>query len=307
MALAGVCAASVAAWLAPLGWPFELFSHFRPQLAVSAGLLAPALAIVRAPRAALLAAGLASLLLLPSAHRLLAAVPAPSCSADPFVVVTANVEFSNDDPRRFLDWLARHPADVIVVQEVTPRWAATLATLDRYPYRRIVPRSDPYGIALLSYWPLETIAAVDLAGDGIPSLEAVARVRGQRVHLLGLHTRWPLTPRLAELRDRALLRAAMLAREHSLPTVAAGDLNLTPDSPVFAQLLRNSGLRDAQAGGGWHPTWMAGFWPLALRVDHQLVSPAVCVEQVQVGPAIGSDHRPVIARYRLPRAEPPQA
>ena len=122
MALAGVCAASAAAWLAPLGWPFELFSHFRPQLAVSAALLVPALAVVRAPRAALVAAGLASLLVLPSAQRLLADVPAPSCGAEPFAVVTANVQYSNDDPRRFLDWLAQHPADVVVVQEVTPRY-----------------------------------------------------------------------------------------------------------------------------------------------------------------------------------------
>lgn len=307
MALGGICAASVAAWLAPLGWPFELFSHFRPQLAVSAALLVPALAVARAPRAALLAAGLASLLFLPSAQRLLADVPAPSCGAEPFVVVTANVQFSNDDPRRFLDWLAQQSADVIVVQEVTPRWAATLATLDRYPYRRMLPRRDPYGIALLSRWPLETIAAVDLAGDGIPSLEAIARVRGQRIHLLGLHTRWPITPRLAHLRDHALMRAAVLAREQRMPTVAAGDLNVTPDSPVFAQLLRASGLRDAQASRGWHPTWMAGFWPLALRIDHQLVSPALCVEQVEVGPAIGSDHRPVVARYGLPQPGSPRA
>jgi endonuclease/exonuclease/phosphatase (EEP) superfamily protein YafD len=44
---------------------------------------------------------------------------------------------------------------------------------------------------------------------------------------------------------------------------------------------------------------MAGFWPLALRIDHVLVTPDLCVERVEVGPSIGSDHRPVIARLRL--------
>jgi endonuclease/exonuclease/phosphatase (EEP) superfamily protein YafD len=307
VALAGVCAGTVAAWLAPLGWPFELFSHFRPQLAVSAALLVPALLFTRAPRAALFATGLAALLFLPSARRLLADVPAPACGTNAFVVVTANVQFSNDDKQRFLDWVASHPADVIVVQEVTPLGAGVLATLGAYPHRRMITRADPYGIAMLSRWPFEKIDAVDLAGDGIPSLDAIVQVNGQRIHVLGLHTRWPITPELARRRDRALLRAAVLAREQSLPTVAAGDLNVAPDSPAFAQLLQTSGLRDAQAGSGWHPTWMAGFWPLALRIDHQLVSPSLCVEQVEVGAEIGSDHRPVIARYRLPRSGPPRA
>ena len=43
LALAGVAAASLAAMLAPLGWPFELFVHFRPQYGVTAALLAPML------------------------------------------------------------------------------------------------------------------------------------------------------------------------------------------------------------------------------------------------------------------------
>ena len=40
LALACVALASAAAWLAPLGWPFELFVHFRPQYGVAAALVA---------------------------------------------------------------------------------------------------------------------------------------------------------------------------------------------------------------------------------------------------------------------------
>ena len=300
VAFAGVCAASLAAWLAPLGWPFELFSHFRLQLAVAAALLVPALLTVRSPRAALLCGALAALLFAPGAARLLADEPAPACAGEALVVATANVEFTNHDTRRLLDWLAANPADVVVLQEVTPEWAAALSKLAQYPHARIVPRKDPYGIALLSRWPLDSVRPVDLADDGIPSLEAVVRVHGQPIHMLALHTRWPITPGLARARDRALQRVAMLAREQTIPSLAVGDLNVSPDSPVFAQLLQDSGLRDVLAGQGWHPTWMAAFWPLALRIDHQFASPMLCIEHAQVGPDIGSDHRPVIASYRLP-------
>ena len=38
--------------------------------------------------------------------------------------------------------------------------------------------------------------------------------------------------------------------------------------------------------------------PLALRIDHVLVSRSLCVERAEVGPPIGSDHRPVVATLR---------
>jgi endonuclease/exonuclease/phosphatase family metal-dependent hydrolase len=81
-----------------------------------------------------------------------------------------------------------------------------------------------------------------------------------------------------------------------------GDFNLSPDSPAFGRLLGQSGLRDALAGPRWQPTWLTGFWPLALRIDHILLSNGVCVEGSSVAESIGSDHRPVTARLRLPAA-----
>jgi endonuclease/exonuclease/phosphatase family metal-dependent hydrolase len=144
------------------------------------------------------------------------------------------------------------------------------------------------------------VSLVDLAGDGLPSIAGVALVGTQRVRFLGMHTRWPVAPSLARLRDEALHGAADLAQATDLPMVMLGDLNVTPDSPAFEQLLHGSALRDALAGGEWRPTWQADFWPLALRIDHILVSPGVCVERASVGPQVGSDHLPVLARLRLP-------
>jgi endonuclease/exonuclease/phosphatase (EEP) superfamily protein YafD len=117
-----------------------------------------------------------------------------------------------------------------------------------------------------------------------------------RIRLLALHTRWPLTPALARARDSALQRAGQLARTSDLPVVLLGDLNLTPDSPVFGRLVEQAGLVDVMQGRGWQPTWLAGFWPSALRIDHILVTRGLCPDQAAVGPSIGSDHRPLVAR-----------
>jgi endonuclease/exonuclease/phosphatase (EEP) superfamily protein YafD len=302
--LGALCLATVLALLAPLGWPFELFVHFRVQYAVAALLLALWFVWRRRRWAVTLSLALAAWHAWPGAERLLAAQATASCAGPAFTVVTANVEFSNEDHAAFLGWLDAHPADLLVVQEVTEAWAEALAPRAAYPHYELLSREDPYGIAVLSRWPLEHVEQVDLAGDGLPSFTGIVRVAGQPVRFLALHTHWPVMPELARARDVSLQAAAALARSDAAPVVLLGDLNLTPDAPVFHRLLEESGLEDVMRGRGWNPTWLAGFWPLALRIDHVLASPALCVEQAEVGLDVGSDHRPVTVRLVLPAASP---
>lgn len=300
--LALLCLGSVLALAAPLGWPFELFAHFRAQYAAGGVVLAVLLAWRRRAAPAVLAVTIALWHVAPGIRSAVAAGDAPACDGASFTVLTANLQYSNRDPEAFLAWLATRPADLVLLQEVTAEWAATLEARSGYAHRLLSPREDPYGIGVLSRAPLESVALLDLANDGLPSIAGTVTVDGQRVRFLGLHTRWPIVPGLAELRDRALVRAAAIAREGSDPLVLGGDLNLTPYAPAYGRLIAESGLADVMQGRGWQPTWNAGFWPLALRIDHLLASPGVCVEHAEVGPAIGSDHRPVIARLRLPKA-----
>ena len=295
--LAGV--ATGLALLAPVGWPFELFAHFRAQYAAAALLLVPFLLWARRRRYAALAAALALFNLWPAIRNVLADEPVADCRGPELTVVTANVRYRNDDPRRFIEWLGSHPADLVVVQEVTAAWAGELARVAAYPHQELFAREDPYGIGVLSRWPLASTERVDFAGDGLPSLVGRLQVGGEDVVFVGLHTHWPVLPRLARARDESLRRAAQAIRGQRSPTIVLGDLNLTPYSPVFRRFLDESGLRDVMDGRRWRPTWQAGFWPLALRIDHVLVPAGVCVQQAEVGPSIGSDHRPVIARLRL--------
>jgi endonuclease/exonuclease/phosphatase (EEP) superfamily protein YafD len=226
---------------------------------------------------------------------------APTCSGDPLRVVTVNAWFMNDDRAALVGWLNRTDADIIALQEITPQWVTALEPLARrYPYRKFMPRDDPYGIALLSRWPFDDVQAVDFAEDGPPSLVAEVEVRGRQLQVIVLHPPWPVTPRLQVARDRALQRAAALALTQPASTVVLGDLNLTPYAPAFGRFVSESGLRDAFAGGAWRPTWQVGFWPLALPIDHVLVPPGSCITATQIGPDVGSDHRPLQVTLRLP-------
>ena len=304
IALIGTAAASLAALLAPLGWPFELFAHFRWQVGVAALALLLASLVLRRPWMMVVACITVAMQWLPgiqmSGHAFAQEPTTPACSEAPLRVVTANAWFANVDHAALVTWLSRSDADIIALQEITPRWASALEPLARtYPYRRLTPREDPYGMALLSRWPIDDAQSMDLPGDGTPSLVADLDVRGRKLRVIVLHTRWPVTKELQVARDRALQQAAALALVQSDATILLGDLNLTPYAPAFARLLSESGLQDALAGEAWRPTWQAGFWPLALPIDHVLVPRRSCVTGHEIGAYVGSDHRPLQVTLRL--------
>ena len=303
LGLVALCIASLAVALAPLGWPFELFAHFRWQFAVATLVL---VAGVFATRWARRSTTLLVLALALQATPLLWHHGAPprlgrGCDGPELRVATVNLWYRSRDATPALAWLAAHPADVVVLQEVTAEWAGALsATRDLYPHRATHARQDPYGIGVLSRWPLVRVDYVDLARDGLPSLVATIDVEGRRMQVIGLHTAWPVLRDLQRARDRALAGAAALAREAVLPTVIAGDLNLTPYAPVFRRLEHDAGMRDAFAPRLWRPTWQASFWPLALPIDHVLVPSGACVQSATIGEDVGSDHRPVFVALRWP-------
>ncbi len=170
-----------------------------------------------------------------------------------------------------IDWLAREPADLLLLQELTPAWAVALDAVHGLPHRRLLIRSDPYGLGVLSRWPIDDLEARDLAGDGIPSLVGDVEADGAPFRFAALHTHWPPLPDLMRRRDLVLETLADEVRRQPGRWVVAGDFNATPYSPVFQRLLDKSGLRDTRPSGAWAPSWRAGFWPLALRIDHVLV------------------------------------
>ena len=70
-----------------------------------------------------------------------------------------------------LAWLAASEPDLVMrCRRSTPAWVDALAaTLPAYPYRKVLARKDPYGIAVLSRLPLGQVTASTSPSDGLPS------------------------------------------------------------------------------------------------------------------------------------------
>lgn len=121
-------------------------------------------------------------------------------------------------------------------------------------------------------------------------------------NLAAAHTSPPTGAANSEARNRQLQGIAdeLAGRPR---TILCGDLNITPFSPWFASLLTRSGLTDPSRGSGFSPTWMRVLPPIAVPIDHILLSPDLTLVSRTVGPSLGSDHSPVIVELA---ANPPE-
>ncbi|GMR24665.1 MAG: hypothetical protein BMS9Abin37_3245 [Acidobacteriota bacterium] len=130
--------------------------------------------------------------------------------------------------------------------------------------------------------------------EKIPSIVATLDAPGGEILLIGAHGWPPRNGYFVGLRARQLEDISERARRASSHVVVLADLNTTPWGFAFRDFVRSSGLRDASRGQGLQWTWPARNWPLAVPIDHALVSEQVRVLGLETGPNIGSDHHPLV-------------
>ncbi|GMW02485.1 MAG: hypothetical protein AMXMBFR84_36210 [Candidatus Hydrogenedentota bacterium] len=212
-----------------------------------------------------------------------------------FRILNANVNTAQGDPERLLEIISHYNPDVILLQEVGDRWLPSLAALNaEYPFELVYPKNDNFGIALYSRRPLinpqvRFIGHVDLA-----TLTARIEFEKQDVYFIAAHTLPPMGWQNSYWRNNQLNLLGEHANAINGNVVLAGDLNATPWSGHFQEMIRNSGLRDSARGYGVQATWPVGSLLLRIPLDHCLHSSGLEVVGREVGPDIGSDHFPVI-------------
>lgn len=296
----GWAAVAVAAVGALFGrtWPVSLTVHFWVQLAVVCLLTA----VLAAARRRWLSAAVH----LATTAALIVATAPPGWSHDAaaedtpdLTVLFANVERANDDHAAVVALVQSERPDVVGLAEVDDVWMAGLAILDvAYPHRIVQTRSDNFGIALLSRYPLEG-GIEQLSGVGLPSVVATVATPTGPIRVVVTHPPPPASGRSFAIRNRTLtVLAGVVGRPG--PTVVLGDLNATRWSPPVRDFLEGTGLSDAARGLRAWWTWPAGVAPLALGLDHCFHSADLLAVRYEVHPGVGSDHRPVSCAVRRP-------
>jgi endonuclease/exonuclease/phosphatase (EEP) superfamily protein YafD len=152
----------------------------------------------------------------------------------------------------------------------------------------------------------------------VPAILARAEVGGARLAIALVHPPPPLEDRarVEQLRhfdaiagrihaialgDPGAAEAAGAPGAPKAPFLLMGDFNAAPWSRAFARLRGAAGACDTRAGFGAQTSFPADGWLLRIPIDHVLASCAIGVRDRRVGPAVGSDHLPVIADLAVPR------
>jgi len=288
-------------------WLSDLAAHFPVQYAALALLLFVLFLACQSPGWAALALAIAAFNAMSAAPGLMthpAAVPKPSVdSAAPapvqFRVLSINVLYSSHKYESVAKAIREARPDAVVLVEMNARWRKSLTGLEHdFPYRYQTMGPDRRGVDLWSRQPFKDVSVLPI-GAGEPAIQATLMAEGRPLRLFAIHTSWPMTPGAAAERNKELVLLAEQASATTLPLVAVGDLNLSPFSPYFRQLLADGKLRSAADGFGWQPTWPSFLPPAGIQIDHALVSAGVGVRDFRLGPRDGSDHRPIIVDVTL--------
>jgi endonuclease/exonuclease/phosphatase (EEP) superfamily protein YafD len=296
----GLAAATVAGFAGGWHWLLDLASHFRWYWLLAA-LVWFAVAPWRRSRLATLClfAAMAA-----NAWTLLPywmpAAAQDAAGLDTLRIVSLNVLADNTDTGPTLGYLGQCGADVVVLLEVDDAWAKAVARLQPlYPHQVMHPQGDRFGIAVLSRLPLARERVEPLA-EGPPVVIVDLPVGRAGCLLVAAHPPAPIAADWSARRDAQLAAIGDLAATEARPVIVAGDLNATPWSHGFRQLVRLRGLADSAVGRGVQATWNARRWVPRIPIDHVVVSPEVTVIARRVGPDVGSDHLPVEATLAIP-------
>ncbi|MBN2161567.1 MAG: endonuclease/exonuclease/phosphatase family protein [Pontiellaceae bacterium] len=282
-----------------LHWALDLFSHFRVQYVQLALVFAGICLWVRRNRAAvtLILIGLFNYAFV---YPLYLGKP-DAKTAEPVRAMLMNILAANGNTQQVLEAIDTYKPDILLLEEVTPEWAAKLEKLNEtYPYRAARPQSDCFGIMLLSMLPLQHAEVVEIGTSGLPSIMADVYIPDNEVFtLVGTHPLPPVSADYARRRNEQLAELPEIIGNQKHPVLLIGDLNTSPWSPWFRTLLRDSGLKNSMKGFGFQPSWPQQSPLLRIPIDHVLHDERIHIQHRMIGPDIGSDHFPVIVDFTL--------
>ena len=293
---AGLAVATLLGFLGQFCWVFDLFSHFRVQY-FQLALIFTGIAIWKKNNRLLISFVLLVCLNYAFVLPLYFGKP-PVASEKPARAMLMNLLASNGNASQVLEAIATVNPDILVLEEVTPKWAEELGELD-YPYRLADVRGDCFGMMVLSRYPLSKTNVVFAGTAGVPTLTANVHFPQGEISLIGTHPLPPINGKYSKHRNAQLAELPELVEDLTRPVLLIGDLNASPWSAHFVRLLKESGLKNSMKGFGFQPSWPADSRLLRIPIDHVLHSPEIVIHSRSVGPSIGSDHFPVVVDFSL--------
>lgn len=300
---------AVAGYAGTEAWLFDMVTFFRPHVAALA-LASVLLALLTRSRPRIVVAVFVfAAAALPLVRP---AVPsAATATTANFRVLTTNIEGGeNFDTEAYRRLVAAVSPDIVVAQEVDPRWRPTFASLDGYSYMTGPELDGASTDIVASRYPLKAQRVRwpwhELGPDAFAMRVEVERPGGVRP--LVVYAIHPPTPRAFsawKVRNDYLMQIAALVHQDRAKNdvVLVGDWNTPTWSPFYTRTIDWGGLRGTE--GAWPgPTRVFREFDapqfLGTPIDHVAVSPEIGLMRREIGREFGSDHLPVVVDLAIP-------
>ena len=303
----------------PLGgaWPVRLVANFLPYLFLPLLLLVPLILFSQSRRSKIVISLPCVIFFLLYGHLFLPhATNVPGVGENTLTIMTYNVTRGAPGVEEILSIIETEDADVVALQEVSPKVGEALYSLaDRYPYMAVHPTPDGYaGCAVLSRFPLANDEVYPLVVGTHLSQRVVLDLDGESIHLFSVHLQPPqlavrrggarfLVPAGYDTTTQDQEMARLLEELDALEgkVVVVGDFNMTDQATGYLELTRV--LRDAHREAGWgfghtfpdrEALFVATPFPL-MRIDYVFHSPDLTARRSYVGERGGPNHRFLVA------------
>jgi hypothetical protein len=280
------------AWRA---WPFELLSNFPIQLAGAAALVLLYALVVRGWITVAVAALALTVNVAVARDTISGSVRPARPGGTEVTIGHLNAQTRHIDTAALGRYLLDLEPDVFVILDPTQ---SDVGALTRIAPGFRVERVGSLGadpdyvrVVVLSRVPLRDLRHPQDPAFGESAVEGSIDVAGSPIAFTTFGSEAPTTPARAHRRDQVLGAAARWSRARSPRRVVFGDLNTTPWSPSFRDLLQSGRLHDSLQGFGLQVTWPVSNPLVRIPIDHALLGPALTVTDRGTGPSFGSEHR----------------
>lgn len=211
----------------------------------------------------------------------------------PLKLIQFNTLFSNPAPDRSLAWIKSEQPDFVMLQEVSSKTFTIYDGLaETMPYGAFCKFAPVGGVAVRSKFSLISQGCVEKQG----LVWMRADVNGTQVSFASVHLHWPWPFRQAKQNEWMQESLKAIPR----PVVLTGDFNAAAWSGAVSKVAAAS---DTTVVPGLRFTLRMGPRPIGpiafMPIDHVMMPSGFVVGDVAVGPALGSDHLPVVVMFEV--------
>jgi endonuclease/exonuclease/phosphatase (EEP) superfamily protein YafD len=292
-----IAAISLASFAGSWVWWLDVLANFRAQYVAVLALLGGLILASRWRRTGMAILGVALLNLVFVAPLFVSSPGEPVGGAPGIRVMSYNLLSTNESYNEVIEYIEATAPDIVLLHESSRPWEVAMES-SGLGYQVIRGRSDDliFGTLVLARQTVDA-SSFGFAEGGGRAIALTYQPEGwpEQVKILSSHPVAPTSAERASLRDAQLAFAADWAAQQDGAYMVAGDLNASPWSSPFRGLVSEGGLRNSQLGFGLQPSFSAKtIFPLRVPIDHLLHSQDLRVTDRRLGPAMGSDHFPLV-------------